>query len=115
MAATVMGLGADLNVPNVMPMHSYSWPVMLSFDNQQLDGRLSLLTGEDGNLVDSALGVSRLGSAALSGTFKCMSGTDGVCRLQAETATGIATSTLNRQCHRLAARRALAQTPTRPR
>ena len=71
MAATVMGLGADLNVPNTLPLRAYSWPVTLSFDDQTLDGRLSLLVGEDGNLVDSSLGISRLGSAAISGTFKC--------------------------------------------
>ena len=91
MAATVIGLGADLNVPNTLPMQAYSWPVTLAFDGQALDGRLSLLVGEDGNLVDSSLGVSRLGSAALSGSFKC-SGQDGACRLEAETAAGIATS-----------------------
>jgi len=92
MAATVMGLGADLNVPNTMPLQAYSWPVTLSFDNQALDGRLSLLVGEDGNLVDSSLGISRLGSAAISGSFKCASGVDAGCRLQAETTSGIATN-----------------------
>ena len=91
MAATVIGLGADLNVPNTLPTRAYSWPVTLAFDGQALDGRLSLLVGEDGNLVDSSLGISRLGSAALSGTFKC-AGQEGGCRLEAETAAGIATS-----------------------
>ncbi len=92
MAATVMGLGADLNVPNTLPLHAYSWPVTLAFDSQALDGRLSLLVGDDGNLVDSSLGISRLGSAALSGTFKCATGPDGACRLEAETSSGIATN-----------------------
>jgi hypothetical protein len=92
MAATVMGLGADLNVPNTLPLHAYSWPVTLAFDGQALDGRLSLLVGEDGNLVDSWLGISRLGSAAIGGTFKCPAGQDAACRLEAETASGIATS-----------------------
>ncbi|WP_428491472.1 hypothetical protein [Rhodopila sp.] len=91
MAATVIGLGADLNVPNTLPTQAYSWPVTLTFDGQPLDGRLSLLVGEDGNLVDSSLGISRLGSAALSGTFKCADQAT-ACRLEAETATGIATS-----------------------
>jgi hypothetical protein len=89
MAATVAGLGADLNVPNTLPVHAYAWPVTLTFDNQPLDGRLSLLSGEDGNLVDSWIGISRLGSAALNGTFRC-SGTN--CRLDAETAGGVATN-----------------------
>ncbi|WP_428531035.1 hypothetical protein [Rhodopila sp.] len=91
MAATVIGLGADLNVPNTLPIEAYTWPVTLAFDSQPLDGRLSLLVGEDGNLVDSSLGISRLGSAALSGTFKCAD-QNTACRLEAETATGIATS-----------------------
>ena len=92
MAATVMGLGADLNVPNTLPLRAYSWPVTLSFDAQPLDGRLSLLVGEDGNLVDSWLGISRLGSAAIGGTFKCSGGQETGCRLEAETSAGIATN-----------------------
>jgi hypothetical protein len=92
MAATVMGLGADLNVPNTVPVRAYAWPVTMAFDNQDLDGRLSLLVGEDGNLVDSVLGISRLGSAAITGTFSCAPGADAACRLQAETAAGIATN-----------------------
>jgi hypothetical protein len=92
MAATVMGLGADLNVPNTMPVRAYAWPVTLAFDNQDLNGRLSLLVGADGNLVDSTLGISRLGSAAITGTFKCGDGPDPACRLQAETESGIATN-----------------------
>lgn len=92
MAATVIGLGADLNVPNTLPLRAYSWPVTLLFDGQPLDGRLSLLVGEGGNLVDSWLGVSRLGSAAISGTFRCASGQDSACRLEAETSAGIATN-----------------------
>jgi hypothetical protein len=92
MAATVMGMGADLNVPNTLPLHAYVWPVTLWFDGQALDGRLSLLVGEDGNLVDSTVGISRLGSAAVSGTFKCIDGPDTACRVDAETASGIATN-----------------------
>jgi hypothetical protein len=91
MAATVIGLGPDLNVPNTQPQQAYAWPVTLSFDGQPLDGRLSLLVGEDGNLVDSWLGISRLGSAALTGTFRCADRTGGSCRLDAETSGGIAT------------------------
>ena len=90
MAATVAGLGGDLNVPNTLPVRSYAWPVSLTFDQQPLDGRLSLLVGEDGNLVDSWLGISRLGSAVLNGTFRCAG--NGNCRLDAETMGGIATN-----------------------
>ncbi len=102
MAATAVGLGADLNVPNILPQLAYAWPVTLTFDGQALDGRLSLLVGEDGSLVDSSLGISRLGSAAISGTFKCnggqgsggqgSGGQGSGCRLDAETSAGIATN-----------------------
>lgn len=92
MAAVVMGLGADLNVPNSVPLRAYAWPVVMDFRGQALDGRLSLLVGEEGNLIDSWLGISRLGSAALAGTFRCSGGEDSGCRLQAETASGIATN-----------------------
>ncbi|MBN8926406.1 MAG: hypothetical protein BGO51_12390 [Rhodospirillales bacterium 69-11] len=92
MAATVMGIGADLNVPNTLPLQAWSWPVTLTFDGQPLDGRLSLLTGADGNLVDSWIGISRLGSAALTGTFRCKPNAENGCRLDAETASGLATN-----------------------
>jgi hypothetical protein len=90
MAASVAGLGADLNVPNTLPVRAYAWPVTLSFESQPLDGRLSLLVNEDGDLVDSWLGISRLGSAVLSGHFRCAD--TGGCRLDSETAGGIATN-----------------------
>jgi hypothetical protein len=92
MAAVVAGVGADLNVPNTLPLRVFSWPVSMDFSGQLLDGRLSLLVGEDGNLVDSSLGISRLGSAALTGTFLCSGGEDRGCRLESETANGIATN-----------------------
>lgn len=90
MSATVEGIGSDLNVPNTLPVRAYSSTVLLDFDGQQLDGRLSLLTGEDGNLVDSWIGISRLGTAALTGTFQCQPG--GNCRLDSATTNGIATN-----------------------
>ncbi|HEX2939581.1 MAG TPA: hypothetical protein VHO91_00945 [Rhodopila sp.] len=90
MAATVAGLGADLNVPNTLPVRAYAWPVTMAFESQPLDGRLSLLVGEDGNLVDSWLGIARLGSAALNGTFRCVG--DDKCRLDSETTSGVATN-----------------------
>ncbi len=51
-----------------------------------------MLVGEDGNLVDSWLGISRLGSAAIGGTFRCAGQSETGCRLQAETSAGIATN-----------------------
>lgn len=90
MSATVAGIGSDLNVPNTLPVRAYGSAVVLDFDGQELDGRLSLLTGEDGNLVDSWIGISRLGTAALTGTFRCQA--DGRCRLDSATTNGIATN-----------------------
>ncbi|WP_428376024.1 hypothetical protein [Lichenicoccus sp.] len=90
MAATLGGMGADLNVPNLLPVSAYDVPVTLVMDNQSLDGRLSLLTDQDGALVDSWLGISRLGSTGLDGSFRCEPG--GACRLDATTTSGLATN-----------------------
>jgi hypothetical protein len=64
-----------MNVPNTLPVRVCAWPVTRSCDGQTLDGRLS-----------------RLGSAAIGGTFKCVADQDAGCRLEAETAAGIATN-----------------------
>nr|WP_321983598.1 hypothetical protein [uncultured Lichenicoccus sp.] len=90
MAGTIGGMGADLNVPNLLPVAAYDVPVSLVMDNQSLDGRLSLLTDQDGALVDSWLGISRLGSTGLDGSFRCEPG--GACRLDATTTSGLATN-----------------------
>lgn len=79
---TVAGIGPDLNLAEVLPARAYDYAVSLDFDRDQLEGRLSLLVGADGGLVDSWLGIARLGSAALTGTFRC---TALQCRLEAET------------------------------
>jgi hypothetical protein len=93
MAATVGGMGADLNVPNTLPVKASNFPITLDFDNQPLDGRLSLLTNAEGDLVDSWIGISRLSSALLIGTFRCKSeGDDVSCRLDASTSGGITTN-----------------------
>ena len=90
MAATLAGMGADLNVPNLLPVSSYDVPVSLVMDNQSLEGRLSLLTDQDGALVDSWLGISRLGSTGLDGSFRCEPAD--ACRLDATTTSGLATN-----------------------
>ncbi len=91
MAATVGGIGADLNVPNTLPVKAYSYAATLDFDGQKLDGHLSLLTNAAGDLVDSWLGISRLSSAALMGTFRCTGKEDARCQLDAATVGGLAT------------------------
>ncbi len=88
-AASLAGLGADLNVPNVLPVAASSFPATLDLDGQMLEGRLALLTDGDGTLVDSWLGITRLGIATLSGSFRCSGGR---CRLEASTSSGLATS-----------------------
>ena len=93
MAATLAGIGADLNVPNTLPIHSYNFTVNLTLNGQKLDGRLSLLTNADGDLVDSWLGISRLAPVALNGSFVCKSADlDAACRLDATTLGGVATT-----------------------
>lgn len=94
-AASLAGLGADLNVPNVLPVAAWNYPATLELDGQTLDGRLALLTDQDGTLVDSWLGISRLGIATVSGSFRCGDGRR--CRLEASTSGGIATSAASEQ------------------
>ena len=100
MAATVGGINSDLNVANIVPLHSAAFPVTLDFNGQQLDGRLSLLTDDDGNLVDSWLGISRLSSTALTGSFVCSAKTgDSRCRLDAQTSGGLTTTSPSEDLH----------------
>jgi hypothetical protein len=93
MSATVGGLGSELNVANATPVAAHNYNVELSYDGQTLDGRLALLVDRDGTLVDSWISISRLSSAALSGTFRCH-GVVGAetCRLDAETTSGLVTT-----------------------
>jgi hypothetical protein len=92
MASTVAALGADLNVPDTVPVRSFARPVELDLDGQTLDGRLTLTTDAQGNLVDSWIGISRLSSATLTGTYVCRSAPEGAsCQVNAATSNGITT------------------------
>ena len=92
MSATVAGVGSDLNVPNTLPVHAAVFPIELAIDGQSLDGRLSLLTDDQGDLVDSWIGISRLSSAVLNGAYRCRpANPEPICKLEATTATGITT------------------------
>jgi hypothetical protein len=94
MNASVAGLGADLNVPNVVPVRAYAFAVNLVRDGQEFDGRLAMLVDAEGTLTDSWLGISRLSIAQVSGTFRCQGDPkDGACRLEGTTNSGIATLT----------------------
>ena len=100
MAVTVGGINTDLNVANILPLHSSVFPVTLDFNGQQLDGRLSLLTDDDGNLVDSWLGISRLSSSVLIGTFVCASDDErAICRLDAQTGGSLTTTNPSEELH----------------
>lgn len=93
MAAVPAGLGSDLNVPNVLPVTARTFDVSLAFGGDTLDGKLALLAGADGELVDSWIGISRLPDAGVSGTFRCADASGGPrCRLDGTTSSGVATS-----------------------
>lgn len=93
MAANVGGMGTDLNVPNILPVAARNFDVLLENGDSRLSGRLSLLVGKDGTLVDSWLGIVRLHTAALNGTYVCTGLADAPsCTLQADTASGIVTT-----------------------
>jgi|SRR5271165_1090477 len=92
MQAAVGGLGADLNVPNEIPVRGYAFTVAVQHAGQTLEGRLSVLVSIDGTLVDSWLDISRLSIASLAGSFQCQGTDDPVCKLDARTNTGLTTS-----------------------
>jgi hypothetical protein len=71
MSASVGGFGADLNVTNGIPVKSWLYSLTLKEGDQDLDGKASILTDADGNIVDSWLGFSRLDISGLKGTFHC--------------------------------------------
>ena len=90
MAANVAGIGADLNVPNEIPTSARDYDLLLKDGTQTLTGRLSLLVDDDGALVDSWLGIVRLRTASLNGSFRCGGKTvRQACVLQATTSGGV--------------------------
>jgi hypothetical protein len=89
MSATIGGLGSDLTVPNTLPVAARDFSVDLKEGDEPLSGRLSVLVDVDGGLVDSWIGISRLSSAALTGTMRCEVGKSGICILNAATSHGI--------------------------
>lgn len=100
MAANVGGIGTDLSVPNVLPTAAHSFDILLKDEGNTLTGRLALLTGSDGTLVDSWLGIVRLRTAALNGTYTCNGEDDRwFCTLQATTAGGVVTMSPSETVH----------------
>lgn len=88
MSATVGGFGSDLNVPNGIPVNTWIFDTMLKEPDQELDGKLAILTDGDGNVIDSWIGFNRLDIAGIVGTFHCV-GTS--CRLDASTTSSLTT------------------------
>lgn len=91
MDSVVEGFGSDLNVPNEVPVSSYQYSVKLTFNNNPLFGKVSLLVDSDGNLVDSWIGVDRLAIVGISGTFICSQANNSDCDLEANTDGGLTT------------------------
>ena len=89
MSATIGGLGSDLNLPNALPLTAREFSIDLKENDQPLSGKLSLLVDADGGLVDSWIGISRLSSAAITGTIQCETNGDGTCTINATTSHGI--------------------------
>lgn len=89
MTAILGGYGSDLNVPNGIPVKAWTFDATLTEDKQELNGRLSILSDADGNILDSWIGFSRLAIAEITGTFHC---TQGGCRLDAATTSGLTTN-----------------------
>ena len=91
--ANIGGIGSDLSVPNVVPTSARPFDVTMKFDNQTVIGRLSILSDDDGALVDSWIGLVRLRSASINGTFRCIGATDTPnCALSATTTGGVVSS-----------------------
>ncbi len=89
MSATIGGIGSDLTIPNALPVTARDYVIDLKEADQPLSGRLSLLADSDGNLIDSWIGIERLGTAALAGTARCDAGGQGLCTINANTSHGI--------------------------
>jgi hypothetical protein len=91
MDSPVEGFGSDLNVPNEVPIETYQYTLNLTFNGNQLFGKASLLIDSDGNLIDSWIGIDRLGLVGIAGTFACSSQNSSGCVLNAITYGGLTT------------------------
>ncbi len=91
MNATVEALGSNLVISNRIPVKDYSYSLSVNRNGEKLFGRMSLLVDQDGHLVDSWIGISRLTFVAISGTFNCSAQESG-CVLRAKTNGSLTTS-----------------------
>ena len=91
LAAVLGGFGADLNVPNRIPVGKFTYNAELTFHDRKLAGKISVLVDADGNLIDSSIGFSMLTVAGLDGTFHCK-GEE--CVLDSQTTSSLITSNM---------------------
>lgn len=91
MNATIEAVGSDLVIPNRIPVKDYNYRLSLDRNGEKLFGRMSLLVDEDGHLVDSWIGISRLSFVAIQGTFNCSADASG-CVLHATTNGSLTTT-----------------------
>ncbi|MDD2861069.1 MAG: hypothetical protein PHI71_08395 [Acidiphilium sp.] len=89
MSSTVAGFGSDLSVANEVPVVEKRFHVSLDRNNLELSGLLNVMTDADGDLIDSWLGITRLGFVSITGSYKC---DDGTCVLHASTNQGLVTT-----------------------
>ena len=93
MAASIGGIGTDLNVPNIVPVAANDYDLVLKHESDVLNGRLALLSDSDGVLVDSWIGIVRLRNASVNGTFRCRAkGGKPSCTLQGTLGRGVVTT-----------------------
>lgn len=89
MSATLAGFGSDLTVSNRIPTKLYKYDTDLKFNGTDLDGKISILVDQDGNLVDSWIGFTRMTIAGLDGTLRCQNDN---CKLDGTTSGGVVTN-----------------------
>jgi hypothetical protein len=90
MMAVVGGFGSELSVPNGIPIDNGFYDISFKMNDQELDGKLSLLVDADGNLVDSWLVVNLLNITGLTGSFHCSPNNQ--CKLNAATSSSLTTN-----------------------
>jgi hypothetical protein len=86
------GLGAvsttftsEFAVPLTVPQQSFYYSVTLTVNGTKLPGKIAIMADKDKHLVDSWIGISRLGAAGLVGKLTC----DSDCSLNSQTDSGI--------------------------
>lgn len=72
LGANIAGIGADLSIVNAVPVIGKTFDVSLTHQGRNLNGRLFLMVDQDGQLVDSWIGITLIRSAVISGNLHCL-------------------------------------------